>query len=179
MSTIHSRDERREIFGMWKYYTDKNFKTLFHLLQPLKTTSLSCLPGYHQSWRLGEAKQMTAAELRLLQTVQGQSAPFQITSRGKSALQFLSVHLVFAKRPHTIQSFKIILWHSKGCFLAMMIYGAASVIRALFEEIRWSQVALSGSEMLCWITPAYVDECCWLPRQDLSSTGCSEVLSGH
>lgn len=120
---------------------------------PSQPHPLSCLPGYHQSWRLGEAKQMTAAELQVLQTVQGQSAPFQTTSGGKNALQFLSVHLVFAKRPHTVHSFKIILWDSKGYFLAMMIYGAASAIRALFEETRWGQVALSGSEMLCLVIP--------------------------
>lgn len=69
---------------------------------------------------------MTAAELQLLQTVQGQCAPFQTTFRGENALQFLSTHLVFAKRPHTVQSFKMILWDSRGYFLVMMIYDAAS-----------------------------------------------------
>lgn len=78
---------------------------------------------------------MTAAELQLLQTVQGQSAPFQTTVRGKNPLQFLSIHLVFARRPHTVQSFKIMLRDSKGYFLAMMIYGTASEI---FEETRRS-----------------------------------------
>lgn len=47
-------------------------------------------------------------------------------SGGKNALQFLGIHLVFAKRPRTVQSFKMILWDSKEYFLAIIIYGAAS-----------------------------------------------------
>lgn len=98
---------------------------------------LSCLTGYQQSWRMGEAKRMTAAEIRLLQTVQGQSAPFQTTWGRKIPFNFLSIHFVFG-RPHTVESFEMTLWDSKDYFLAIMIYGAASELSLKkWGEAKW------------------------------------------
>jgi len=77
------------------------------------TCTSSCLPGHQPSWRWAEAKRTAAVVL--LQALQGQSAPFQTMWGKKRPLHFSSIHYVF-KRPHTVQSFEMILWDSTDIF---------------------------------------------------------------
>lgn len=114
-----------EIFWMWKHHCQQcqNLAPL----APAPPNPILLLPSRVSSvLEVGRSQRS-----RSCWTLASANSPRTICSfpdhwrGGKIPFNFLSLHFVF-KRPHTVQSFEIILWDSKACFQAIMIPGAAS-----------------------------------------------------